>query len=169
MRELEFLSDVDWFDTMSEILSKDKCPTTHQLAQSIGIEDSRFSWENRGSNILIPFDKRFKTVCINPDLSDDEIDKPIDYLSFGGVDFNLKIADIIQRFPDYKTNRNTYDGGTQLFFHPLAEKFEFSALSVRYEKEPEDIGDINSIIFHHIAFHFCGKVKVGRDGYHVRR
>ena len=85
MRELEFLSDIDWFDTMCEILSNDKCPTTHQLTQSIGIEDSRFRTENRGSKFLIPFDKRFKTVCINPDLSDDEIDKPIDYLSFGGI------------------------------------------------------------------------------------
>lgn len=167
--DLESLNDIDWFDTMCKILAKDKCPTTNQLTQVIGIEDSRFSKENRGSKFLVPFDKRFKTACINPDLSEDDTDKPLDYLSFGGVDFNLKMADIIQRFPDYKTQRNIYDGGTQIFFYPLVKIFEFSALSFSVEKEPEDIDDVNSLIFHHVTFQFGESVIVGCDGYHVKR
>ncbi len=93
--DLESLSDIDWFDKMCSILTKHKCPTTNQLTQIIGIEDSRFSKEKRGSKFLVPFDSRFKTACINPDISDDDVDKPLDYLSFGGTDFNLKMSDII--------------------------------------------------------------------------
>jgi hypothetical protein len=104
--ELEALNDIDWFDKMCNILSKDSCPTTKELSQNSGVEDLRFSKENRGSKFLVPFDKRFKTACINPDLSDNDVDKPPDYISFGGIDFNLKMIDIGQRFPDYKTQRN---------------------------------------------------------------
>ncbi|HEY5464024.1 MAG TPA: hypothetical protein VIJ95_12260 [Hanamia sp.] len=167
--ELESLTDIDWFDNMCRILTKDKCPSTIQLAEVIGIEDSRFSKEKRGSKFLVPFDRRFKTACINPDLLYNDADKPIDYLSFGGTDFNLKMIDIIQRFPDYKTQLNIYDGGTQIFFYPIPKQFEFSALSFDTDKEPEDIGDINSLAFHHVTFQFGDNVFVGRDGYNMRR
>lgn len=79
------------------------------------------------------------------------------------------MTDIIQRFSDYKTQRNIYDGGTQIFFYPISEQFEFSALSFRIEKEPEDIGDVNSLIFHHVAFQFGHSVILARDGYHMQR
>lgn len=167
--ELESLSDKDWFDRMCIILEKHQCPTTLQLTKVIGTEDLRFSKENRGSRFLVPFDKRFKTACINPDLSDNDVDKPLDYLSFGGADFNLKMIDVMNRFSDYKTQRNIYDGGTQIFFHPIPKQFEFSAISFRVEEEPEDISDINSLIFHHITFHFGANVILGRAGYYVRR
>ena len=167
--EFESLADIDWFDRMCSILVKDRCPTTNQLINVIGVEDSRFSKTNRGSKFLVPFDKRFKTACINPDISNNDVDKPVEYLSFGGIDLNLKMADIVKRFPDYKTQRNIYDGGTQIFFYPIAKRFEFSALSFRVEEEPEDIGDLNSLAFHHVGFHFGDNVILGRDGYHVRR
>ena len=167
--DLEPLSDTDWLDKMCKILERNKCPTTHQLTQAIEIEDSRFSKENRGSKFLIPFDKRFKTACLNPDITHNDVDRPIDYLSFGGTDFNLRISDIVQRFHNYKTQRNIYDGGTQIFFYPIPKQFEFTALSFHVDREPEDITDMNSLIFHHIAFHFGDNVILGRDGYHVRR
>lgn len=167
--ELKSLSDIDWFDRMCIILKHPQCPTTLQLTEVIGTEDLRFSKENRGSKFLVPFDKRFKTACINPDLSDDDVDKPLDYLSFGGLDFNLKMIDVINRFPDYQTQRNIYDGGTQIFFYPISKKYEFSAISFQVEKEPEEISDIDSLIFHQVTFHFGDKVILGRDGYHVRR
>jgi len=167
--ELESLSDIDWFDAMCKILERGKCPTTIQLTQALGIEDKRFNKENRGSKFLVPFDKRFKTACTNPDLSDSDADAPLEYLSVGGMDFTLKMSDVTKRFPFYKIQRNTYDGGTQIFFHPIEKTFEFSALSFRIDKEPEDIGDVNSLIFHQVAFQFGDNVFVARDGYHVRR
>jgi hypothetical protein len=167
--DLESLSDLDWFDKMCSILEKSICPTTQELAQAIGTEDSGLSKENRGSKFLIPFDKRFKTACINPDITNGDVDRPIDYLSFGGTDFNLKMVDILQRFPNYKTQSNIYDGGTQIFFYPLPKQFEFAALSFHIDSELENIGDINSLNFQHLAFHFGDNVVLGRDGYHVRR
>lgn len=167
--ELESLNDIDWFDAMCGILTKDKCPKTNQLTQIIGTEDSSFIKQNRGSKFLIPFDKRFKTACVNPDLTEDDVDKPLDCLSLGGVNFSLKMVDILHRFPDYKIQRNTYDGGSQIFFYPVASKYEFSALSFQIESEPEDISNVNSLIFHHVVFQFGENVVAGRDGYHVRR
>ncbi len=167
--DLESLNDLDWFDKMCSILAKSICPTTHELTQAIGTEDSRFSSENRGSKFLIPFDKRFKTACINPDIAHNDVDRPIDYLSFGGTDFNLKMVDILQRFPNYKKQTNIYDGGIQIFFYPTPRQFEFAALSIHVDRELEEIGDINSFNFHNVAFHFGDKVVLGRDGYHVHR
>jgi hypothetical protein len=60
-------------------------------------------------------------------------------------------------------------GGTQIFFYPLKIDFAFAALSFRIQEEPEKIGDINSLVFHHVTFHFGDNVLLGRDGYHTRR
>lgn len=167
-KHLESLSDIDWFDGMCSILAKHKCPTTNQLAQAIGIEDLRFSKENRGSRFIIPFDNRFKTACINPDILYNDVDQSLEYLSFGGTDFNLRMSEITHRFPAYKTQRNIYDGGAQIFYYPIPSNFEFAALSFPVDKEPEDI-DISSLIFHHVTFHFGENIVLGRDGYNVRR
>ena len=48
-------------------------------------------------------------------------------------------------------------------------QFEFAALSFHVDTEIDNSGDIDSISFHHVAFHFGDKVVIGRDGYHVRR
>ena len=122
---------------------------------------------NRGSKFLIPFDKRFKTACINPDIANCDDDRALDYLSFGGTDFNLKMVDVLQRFPNYKTQSNIYDGGTQIFFYPTPRQYKFAALSFYINRELEEIGDINSLKLHEVAFHFGTKVVLGRDGYHV--
>lgn len=169
IKELESLNHIDWFDRMCSFLLKGSCPSTNQLTQIIGVQDPRFSKENRGSKFLVPFDKRFKIACINPDISEVEIDKPVDYLSFGGEDFSLSMADVIQRFQDYKLHRNIYDGGTQIFFYPIEKRFEFSALSFRVENELEDICNVNSITVHHVTFHFGDNLIAARDGYHTRR
>ena len=167
--DLEKLSDLEWFDKMCNILEKNNCPTTHELTQAIGVEDSRFSKENRGSKFLVPFDKRFKIACINPDITKNDVDRPVDYLSFGGTDFNLKMTDLLQRFPNYRTQSNFYDRGTQIFFYPLQKQFEFAALSFSIDTELENIEDINLITFNHVTFLFGDNVVVGRDGYHLRR
>ena len=167
--DLESLSDLGWFDKMCSILQKNICPATQELAQAIGTEDSRFSKENRGSKFLIPFDKRFKTACINPDITNSEVDRPIDYLSFGGIDFTLKMVDVLQRFPDYKIQSNIYDGGEQIFFYPVPKQFEFTALSFNIDGALGSDGDIVLSNFHHVVFHFGDNLVLGRDGYHMRR
>ena len=167
--DLEALSDLAWFDTMCGLLTKERNPTTKKLTSLIGTEDIEISRGNRGSKFLVPFDKRFKTACINPDLSDDEADKPLEYLGVGGVNFTLKMADILKRFPDYKIKRNIYDGGSQLFFNPVDDKFEFSALSFDLDKDPEELRDIQSLKVHQVIFNFGEHILIGRDGYHTKR
>jgi len=167
--DLENKEDLVWFDSFCDILRRDKHPSTHQLGQLMGIEKPNPENQIRGSKFLIPFDKRFIWACINPDLLPTDTDKPIDYFAIAGKDFSLKMSDILDRFPDYKTKRNTYDGGTQIFFYPLSNEFEFSGISFDIREEPEDIVDIKSLIFHSVAFKFGNNLIEGRDGYSLRR
>ena len=167
--DLEKKDDLAWFDCFCDLMKRDKFPSTHQLGQLIGIEKPNLAKEIRGSKFLIPFDKRFVWACINPDLLPTDTDKPIDYFAIAGKDFSLKMSDILNRFPTYKTKRNTYDGGTQIFFYPLPNDFEFSGISFDIREEPEDIPDIKSLIFNSVTFKFGDKLVEGRDGYSLRR
>ena len=168
-RDLEKKDNLAWFDSICDILKRYNLPSTHQLEQFIGIEKPNPDKQIRGSKFLIPFDKRFVWACINPDLLPTDTDKPIDYFAIAGKDFSLKMSDILDRFPDYKTKRNTYDGGTQIFFYPLSNEFEFSGFSFDIQEEPEDIEDIKSLMFHSVTFKFGDKLIEARDGYSLRR
>ena len=163
------IDDLTWFDRLRDFLKRDKHPLTRQLEEIIGIEKPNPDKQIRGSKFLIPFDKRFVCACINPDLLHTDTDKPIDYFAIFGEDFSLKMSDIIARFPNYRTKRNTYDGGTQIFFYPLSNEFEFSGISFDIPQELEDIADIKSLTFHSVKFNFGDKLKEGRDAYILRR
>ena len=167
--ELETKDDLTWFDILCDILRRSKFPSTHQLEELIGVEKPNPNNEIRGSKFLVPFDKRFIWACINPALTNSQTDRPIDYFAIGGKDFHLKMSDIIDRFPHYRTKRNIYDGGSQIFFYPVADEFEFSGLSFDRPEEPEDITDIKSLVLQSVTFKFGDKLIEGRDGYSLRR
>jgi hypothetical protein len=167
--ELEAKNDLEWFDAMCDILKKVKYPTTNQLVELIGVDKPNPNNEVRGSRFLIPFDERFKWACINPNLIEFETDKPIEYLAFGGESFSLKMVDIAVRFPVYRIQRNIYDGGTQIFFHPIPSDYEFTAIDFWIRKEPEEIENINELIFHSVTFKFGEKLFLARDGYYMKR
>lgn len=166
---LESKSDLEWFDAICELLKRRNHPKTHQLTELIGRKKPNPSNEIRGSKFLIPYDKRFAFACINPNLFSNDTDKPIEFFAAGGKDFSLKMSDLLLRFPEYRTQRNTYDGGTQIFFYPVPSEYEFSALSFDIDKEPEEIGKIVSLVFHSVTFKFGDHLLLGRDGYHMRR
>lgn len=167
--DLESKSDLEWFDTFCELLKRDNHPTSRQLTQLIGNEKPNPNNEIRGSKFLIPYDKRFAFACINPNLSPDDPDKPIEYFAVGGKDFSLKMADLLDRFTEYRKQSNTYDGGTQIFFYPVPNEYEFSAVSFYTDKEAEKIEDASSLIFHSVTFKFGDKLLLGRDGYQMKR
>lgn len=167
--DLESKSDLEWFDSVCELLKRDTHPTTHQLTQIIGSEKPNPNNEIRGSKFLLPYDKRFVFACINPNISQNDTDKPIEYFAAGGKDFSLNMSDLSVRFPEFRTQRNIYDGGTQIFFYPIPDEYEFSAVSFYIDKEPEEIDSIASLVFHCVAFQFGDKLLLGRDGYHMRR
>ncbi|HTB52286.1 MAG TPA: hypothetical protein VK718_05875 [Ferruginibacter sp.] len=102
-------------------------------------------------------------------LTNEDSDKPIDFLSFCGSEFKLKMSDIVNRFANYKVQQNIYDGGTQIFFYPIPDEYEFSGIEFWIEKELETITDINNLVFYRIAFNFGSTLFLGRDGYHLKR
>jgi hypothetical protein len=163
--ELIAKNDLDWFDGMCEILKKENRPTVALLTNIIGTENKDIARHQRGSRFLIPFDKRFKTSCINPDIDIPEEDVKLEYLSFGGEKFGLKITDIRARFNNYLIRPNLYDGGTQIFFYPVSELYEFSAISLWVAEEQENIRNIDSLIVHSVSFDFGKHLIELRDGY----
>ena len=167
--ELELKNDLDWFDTICQLLKKENKPTTRQLANFVGFDKPNPNNEVQGSKFLIPFDKRFISSCINPILSENEADKPLDYLSFYGECFQLKMIDILKRFPNYRVQINIYDGGSQIFFYPVSKQFEFSAIAFKTEKEPDAIKNVDDLIFNSVSFRFGDKLNVLRDGYSMKR
>jgi hypothetical protein len=168
-KDLESKSDIEWFDAICAILKKENQLTVNQIIPLIGTDKPNPNNEVRGSRALIPFDKRFTWASINPILSNQENDKPINYLSFGGNDFKLRMSDIANRFANYKIQQNIYDGGTQIFFYPVASEYEFSGIDFYTDKELATITDINNLIFNSVTFNFGNTLSLLRDGYHLKR
>lgn len=79
------------------------------------------------------------------------------------------MSDILKRFPVYRTQRNIYDGGTQIFFYPVSTEYEFSALDFWVRNEPEEIKDVNELTFHSVTFKFGDQLHLARDGYYMKR
>ena len=167
--ELEAKNDLEWFDAMCEILKHAKQPATNQIVDLIGVDKPNPQDEVRGSRFLIPFDKRFKWASINPNLTESEIDRPIEYLALGGEPFTLRMIDIAKRFSVYRIQGNVYDGGTQIFFYPIPSVYEFTAVDFWTRKEPEEIENINELIFHSVTFKCGHKLLLARDGYYMKR
>jgi hypothetical protein len=167
--EMEAKNDLEWFDSMCEILRKENHPTTLQLIKLFGNEKPNPRNEIRGSKFLIPFDTRFTSIAINPDLVENALDEPIQFLSFTGQFFTLKMTDILTRFHDYRSQANIYDGGTQIFFYPVASIYEFSAFDFWVRTEIDEIHSDLDLIFHNITFRFGEKLLLARDGYYMKR
>ena len=163
--ELIAKNDLDWFDSVCEILKKENNPTVAQLTNIIGTENTDIKRHERGSKFLIPFDQRFKTSCINPDIDVTDREDKLEYLSFGGENFNLRITDIKARFNRLLIQSNLYDGGTQIFFYPVPDFYEFSAISFWINEEIEAIKSVDDLIVHSVSFDFGEHLIKLRDGY----
>jgi hypothetical protein len=163
--DLQTKTDLDWFDSICGLLTKDNNPTVHKWTGIIGTEEPNPHNQTRGSKFFIPFDKRFDRGAINPVIKDSDVDRRLDYLSFWGKKFNLTISDIVKRFPNYKTQINIYDGGTQIFFYPIPDNYAFTAMSFHTDKEVDEIKNPLDIIVHSVTFNFGNKVILLRDGY----
>ena len=166
---LKSLTDLEWFDSFCELLKKTTKPTTLDITEILGAERPNPKNEIRGSKFLDPFDDRFESVAINPILKDCDPDKSIDYIGFHGNLFKLKLIDLIRRFNKYRTQTNTYDGGTQIFFYPVPDDFEFTAIDCWTNLESEEITNINEIEVNNVSFLFGNKLSRGRDGYSLKR
>ena len=163
------MTDTEWFNGICEILKRDNFPTTRLLIEISGMEKPHQDYKTRGSMFLEPYDKRFSNICINPILPPDEHDKPLDYLSFWGDSFRIKTASILSRFRNYRIQINTYDGGTQIFFHPVPSEFEFTSIDCWTEKDKTEIVDISEIELNSVTFMFGERLSLGREGFCMKR
>jgi hypothetical protein len=162
-------TDLEWFDSICDILRKENNPTTHKLLRIIGTVKPNPKNEIRGSKFLNTYDMRFKGAYINPDIDTNSADQPIDYLGFWGASFKINIGDISERFANYRTIINTYDGGTQIFFYPISTDFEFTAIECWTEKEENEIKNLTDLEVNGVTFRFGDKLMHGRDGYGMKR
>lgn len=167
--QLSSKQDLAWFDSICQILRKENNPTTLQLTDIIGTERPNPKNEIRGSKFLDTYDKRFKGACINPNLKSGDPDQMIDYLGFWGNTFKITIGEISDRFGDYKTQINTYDGGTQIFFHPIPTDFEFTAIDCWTDMGEDEIDNLPELQVTGVTFRFGDKLVKGRDGYGMKR
>jgi len=157
-------SDLDWFDCFCDILKKENKPTVFFLIQVIGNENPDIKKENRGSKFLIPFDERFKTAAINPDL-DSAKDAEVEYFAIGGHAFEISIKELKTRFNLFSIESNIYDGGTQLFFYPIPEAYAFRGISCYFIEEKQDIKEVDDLVVSSVSFHFGNRLIKLRDGY----
>lgn len=169
IQKLSSQTDLEWFDSICDILKKKAAPTTLKLESIIGTEKPNPYGDIRGSKFLDTCDKRFRVACINPNLTRNQKDQPIDYLGFWGDTFKIKIGDIQKRFCHYKTAINTHDGGTQIFFYPVPEEYEFTAIDCWTDQEEREIDSLLDIEVHGVTFKFGGHLVQGRDGYSMKR
>lgn len=168
-RQLILKTDLDWFDSICDLLKKESDPATHKLEIIIGTEKLNPKNEIRGSKFLDTYDGRFSRAYISPGLTSDQPDQPLDFLGFRGDTFQIRIGDIMERFKHYKTVTNTYDGGTQIFFYPVPKAYEFTAIDCWTEKENNEISDLADLKVNDIAFRFGNNLIQGRDGYSMKR
>jgi len=162
-------TDLEWFDSICEILKKENNPTTHRLTEIIGTERPNPKNVIRGSKFLDTYDKRFKGACISPTIAIEDSDRPLDYLGFWGNSFKIMIGDIAKRFTIYSTISNIYDGGTQIFFYPVPDEFEFTAIECWTEKEKDEIKDLTNMFVDGVTFKFGTRLVQGLDGYGMKR
>jgi hypothetical protein len=167
IKKLNAQNDLEWFHSICKILERDSSPTTKKLLKILGLEKPNPEGTVRGSKFLIPFDKRFDSISIKPDISLFDSDKPIDFLSFYGKKFALKSIDVVREFPDYSVQINTYDGGSQVFFYPIPTRFEFTALS--FDVVDENVKINPQLYFNYIKFHFGNILTQGREGFSMKR
>jgi hypothetical protein len=166
--KLENKSDFDWFVLMCDILKKMNKPTTNLFTEILGQEKPNPKNEIRGSKFLQPYDTRFNLIYISPNLLGDDLDKPLNFLGFNGNSFMLGLKDIQKKFSEFKIQKNTYDGGTQFFFYPIPDEYEFA---LEFWSEYENINEqaYGNLIFKEITFRFGNRLTKGRDGYGVKR
>ena len=161
------LSDLDWFRAFCEILTRDGSPTFSSVCALLGTPKADPPRECRGSLFLEPFDRRFSYVSINPDIDDPDSSLPLEHIGLTGPSFSLKVSDLLGLFPEYRLKPNTWDGGYQIFFHPVPARFEFTALAVW--TDARDIADPKDLVVNNVSFKFGNALVEYRDGFTMRR
>lgn len=155
----------EWLDLVSNILSNRNSKSTKTISDLFGEENPKYKRTNRGSKILIPKNNNLSYIAINPDLEEYEADKPVSFLAFSGEKLNLILKNLIEFFPNVELIENTYDGGIQLFFNPVDNRFDFTAVSCQIFTDYKTLDELYDININSISFLFLPNKLKTRAGY----
>jgi len=138
VRELAEKQGIGWFDAVCAVLKRENRPTVHTTWEVFGKPELPTPRHRRFYQRLIPFDRRFDEVGLLPDIDETAPDAPLGY-----------------------------DGGTQIFFHPIPREYEFTAVDVWTERE--DVWWARSVVVTSVTFGFGDLRYELRDGFHMKR
>ncbi len=150
-KHLLALSDIEWFKYICKMLKNDNNPNVRLLLEVFGVEDPNSIDPTRNSMWLKSFDKRFSFISISPKIQE-ENNKMMTYLSFYGTDFNLRVGDVIKIFSKHLIAPNLYDGGTQIFFHPIPRVYSFDAIELWTPLDRSEVEDMTKLEVNSLNF-----------------
>ncbi|KJD31471.1 hypothetical protein PW52_16680 [Tamlana sedimentorum] len=155
----------EWLNLITEFLSNGNSQSTKAISKSLGSENKKYNRNERGSKFLIPKNKNLNYVAINPDLEDTEIDKPVTFLAFNGEKLSLKLNYLTELFPNVELVENTYDGGIQLFFNPVDNRYDFTAVACQIFTDYKTLDELTDLNINGISFMFQPNKLKTRAGY----
>ncbi|MBB3125303.1 hypothetical protein FHS04_002847 [Mesoflavibacter sabulilitoris] len=155
----------EWLYLITEFLSNGNSKSTRAISDFLGSENKKYKKNERGSKFLIPKNTNLNYIAVNPDLEETETDKPVTYLAFSGEKLNLKLNYLTELFPNVELIENTYDGGIQLFFNPVDNRFDFTAVACQIFTDYKSLDELTDLSINGISFMFKpNKIKT-RAGY----
>ena len=155
----------EWLILITEFLSNRNSKSTKTISELLGSENKKYKRNERGSKFLIPKNTNLNYVAINPDLENTETDKPVTFLAFSGEKLNLKLNYLTELFPNVELVENTYDGGIQLFFNPVDNRFDFTAVACEIFTDYKTLDELTDVNINGISFMFKPNKLKTRAGY----
>ena len=154
-RPARHLPDAEWFHSFCDLLTRDHQPTFASLCQVLGTP------QPGSGEHLQPADPRFSgiTICRAAIGSS----TPLVRIGLHGPPFSLPVGVLLARFPRHRLKHNTYDGGQQIFLHPIPGRYAFSALSAWTDSEV--VTDVAAVVVDNVQFQFGDVIAEFRDGF----
>lgn len=154
IKNLNNTSSKEWLNLITEFLSNSNAQSTKTITNLLGSENTKYKRTERGSKFLIPKNKNLNYVAINPDLDENDTDKPITFIAFSGENLNLKLNYLTELFPNVELVENTYDGSIQLFFNPVNSNFDFTAVSCDIFTDYKSLDELEEVSINNLSFMF---------------
>ncbi len=155
------LSDVEWFHAFCDLLSREHHPTFASVCQVLGRPKPHSEEKPHSDENIHPADPRFSGIRVYRAAI--ESTTPLNRISLRGPPFSLPVAALLHRFPRHRLKYNIYDGGQQVFVHPIPKRYEFSALSAWTESVV--ITDATKLVVDNVQFQFGNVIAEYMDGF----
>ena len=165
IKNLNNTTSKEWLNLITDFLSNGNSKSTKTITTLLGSVNKKYKRNERTSKFLIPKNSNLNYVAINPDLENTEMDKPVTFLLFSGEKLNLKLNYLTELFPNVELIKNTYDGGIQLFFNPVDNRFDFTAVACQIFTDYKTLDELTDLNINGISFMFKPNKLKTRAGY----